>query len=563
MVHDSFVCRLNELLMKRHSRDSRDFAGMVKYEQVSVDHQLFRCRAVLNWGVDAYAWSHTHSSKKAAKQEAARLALESLGGTVHASPPDEPGTCTTGETEHPSQSLQGPNVPGRCTTGGTEHSSQSRPGPDVEGQCTILGWAIEMAQAGAGKWLMTVKAHECGRREVLVFEAEGRNHKAGRLACLEKAQESARLRALVDKELSKVEMTLDDAFTHDFCTRGGRIVPASAAAWGELRQKLQAKSGAEKVVGIDVEGVNHRPPLLVQVAAAGMVVLEVPSRGLSEGLQQLLKDTDVLKVLCDGSLQDRNALGISDNPSRYNICDLEEMANSIFGKSSNQRGLCKILSLSQAAGMRRYVKNKSGCKYFIRVDRGFIRPPRSIVDIPKNALHYAGADAWATLVSWQGLTASMKAESGGDRVAKPPLVPSLPSQQQAPPARDGGANHALLLDESRVWATKGSTPAKHREFPSTWAPVQADLASGSWGRGGSGSVVGEGGRRGSHRPPGVFPVARMTGGGATDGRMHVPGTLQRKRKQGRAGGGSEEGEGGRKRGSHGDFGRGGKRMRPT
>jgi hypothetical protein len=82
-----------------------------------------------------------------------------------------------------------------------------------------------------------------------------------------------------DSELSKVEMTLDDAFAQDFCARGGRVLPASAKAWAELQGKLgdDARKGLAKVIGIDVEGINMRPPVMVQVAAAGIVILEVPS----------------------------------------------------------------------------------------------------------------------------------------------------------------------------------------------------------------------------------------------------------------------------------------------
>ena len=45
----------------------------------------FRCRVVLNFGRNwdgEYAWSQAHGNKKAAKQDAARIALESLTATV-------------------------------------------------------------------------------------------------------------------------------------------------------------------------------------------------------------------------------------------------------------------------------------------------------------------------------------------------------------------------------------------------------------------------------------------------------------------------------------------------
>lgn len=251
-------------------------ASTVKFEQEAEGNKegRFRSRVVLNLGIaqldGEYPWSKVYSRKKAAKHEAARLAFESLPTA------DKLATC--------GGAASGPEIRAQSSVKACA-SSTSSPEQEVSRQCIKLGWALETAQVGKNKWQMAIQAQSRGIRVSLAFEAEGRNHKAARQACFEKAQQSARLQALIDAELQKVEITLDDAFTQDFCAQGGRVVPASRGAWGELRRKLHSESrnGRGMVVGVDVEGTNHRPPLLVQVAGADMVVLEVPSA--SSGLR--------------------------------------------------------------------------------------------------------------------------------------------------------------------------------------------------------------------------------------------------------------------------------------
>jgi hypothetical protein len=261
-------------------------------------------------------------------------------------------------------------------------------------------------------------------------------------------------------DCARTQITLDEAYAEDFLARGGRVMPSSAAAWEELGHRLQTESseGGVKVVGIDVEGTNHRPPLLVQVAAAGIIVLELPShsKGLSSGLQKLLHDPEVLKVFCDGSWNDRKALGIAENPHAFNVCDLESLVDGLLGHSkTGQRGLCQIANLSQSQGPRRYVKNKKSQKYFIKVDRGFIRPPKNLSQIPDDSLRYACADAWATLLSWHGLAgrpctggeAGEACAAGGERAAHTSMGDGRPR------AGEGGARDGALR---RMQAYKGA-----------------------------------------------------------------------------------------------------------
>ena len=84
---------------------------------------------------------------------------------------------------------------------------------------------------------MAVHAHTSGRSETLTFTAEGENKKQATQACAEKALACRRLEAIRSAELSKKEITLDDAFTQDF---RGRVLPASAAAWEDMRRSLEA-----------------------------------------------------------------------------------------------------------------------------------------------------------------------------------------------------------------------------------------------------------------------------------------------------------------------------------
>jgi hypothetical protein len=126
-----------------------------------------------------------------------------------------------------------------------------------------LGWALHyscvpckidqiLSQKQEPRHLWTLTVHAPGLPHS--FTAEG-DKKSATLECASQAWKCPRLRAMMNTELSKVQVTLDDAFATQFLARGGRVVPASVAAWAELQRRLKAEeaNGKAQFVGIDVE----------------------------------------------------------------------------------------------------------------------------------------------------------------------------------------------------------------------------------------------------------------------------------------------------------------------
>jgi hypothetical protein len=126
-----------------------------------------------------------------------------------------------------------------------------------------LGWALHyscapckidhmLSQNQGPRHLWTLTVHAPGLPHS--FTAEG-DKKSATLECAAQAWKCPRLRAMMNTELSKDQVTLDDAFATQFLARGGRVVPASGAAWAELQRRLKAEeeNGKAKFVGIDVE----------------------------------------------------------------------------------------------------------------------------------------------------------------------------------------------------------------------------------------------------------------------------------------------------------------------
>ena len=127
-------------------------------------------------------------------------------------------------------------------------------------------------------------------------------------------------------------------------------------------------------VGIDTEGNQISPPVLVQVSTETYTILEVPRDGsLSENLKRLLNTDSITKVFCDNfSNRDKTCLGLDIGESdeaaettttrttaaaaaaatpprrRFTtppIVDIEILALELFGPSQVPRGLSKLVSL--------------------------------------------------------------------------------------------------------------------------------------------------------------------------------------------------------------------------
>jgi len=176
-------------------------------------------------------------------------------------------------------------------------------------------------------------------------------------------------------------------------------------------------------VGIDVEGNQSSPPVLVQIATADCVLLEIPSMNgsrpqLSHNLQRLLRDDSILKVFCDNySHHDKTSLGISTDSANFSqapIVDLEVLATQVLGPVSAPRGLSRIVTLLLPPELQHWrigkppgrTNNKKRFKTigrFALIEQGKAPPLSSLRDLTEGEQLYAAMDAWATLWAMERL----------------------------------------------------------------------------------------------------------------------------------------------------------------
>ena len=186
------------------------------------------------------------------------------------------------------------------------------------------------------------------------------------------------------------------------------------------------------VVGIDTEGNQRSPPILVQIATEECVLLEIPaisSNQLSANLKLLLADNTITKVFCDNfAHHDKKALGIhhqdTDHATDYShgpIVDLEVLAASALGPTKVARGLSRIVTLAMPALNVIIVKpSPSGGKRFkdigrfAMIEQGKAPPLTSFRDLSPKEKFYAAMDAWATLLAYKRITHSTSASAIND-----------------------------------------------------------------------------------------------------------------------------------------------------
>lgn len=173
-----------------------------------------------------------------------------------------------------------------------------------------------------------------------------------------------------------------------------------------------------KVVGIDTEGNQIAPPVLVQIATEDYVILETPRKIISKDLERLLQDDSIVKVFCDNfAHKDKKSLGLpieEETPQRYTlppIVDLESLASKYLGPVKVARGLGKIVALTMAEPRVRIEKPKvakgamkgrfSNISRFAMIEQGKAKPLRGLFDLKPQEQQYAALDAWCTLQVYQ------------------------------------------------------------------------------------------------------------------------------------------------------------------
>ena len=213
-------------------------------------------------------------------------------------------------------------------------------------------------------------------------------------------------------------------------------------------------SNKPKIVGIDTEGnqSSSRPPVLVQIATDDCVLLEIPAMvgtppRLSDDLQRLLADDDIVKVFCDNfAHHDKRSLGLlpglpkekpqdmQENKKQKNsscsatsnndkgpesldfsqgtIIDLEALSAKILGPVKVARGLSRIVALSMPelnVVIGKPPPSKKGGRFksigrFTMIEQGKAPPLTSLRDLSRKDQHYAAVDAWATLQAYKRLS---------------------------------------------------------------------------------------------------------------------------------------------------------------
>jgi hypothetical protein len=280
------------------------------------------------------------------------------------------------------------------------------------------------------------------------------------------------LQVSINKEEQKPVLTLQEFLSTLHC-RGttGSIATTDLQPWTipiydshDLRNWDYFWSHRPNVVGMDTEGNNCIPPIIVQIAVIDSpnnetyCIIEAPqrrgSRGsrtatpaatLSHNLQRLLNDTSIVKVFCDNfAHKDKVALGIhvasSSLPDTNNeqrgqcaaygfqsepqssIIDLECVMNEMYGPVKVARGLSRIMSLTIAPHVQISKSSASptpnnmetsktasserwkNIKKFALIEQGKIKPISNIFrGLSPTELQYAACDAYATLLVYNYL----------------------------------------------------------------------------------------------------------------------------------------------------------------
>ena len=162
--------------------------------------------------------------------------------------------------------------------------------------CQKYGWSIDFSSGEDGCWCVEVIVGIGDKRR---FVAPTKQEKKEAPTKQEKKEGKEAVSALaleglakeIEREESKPTKTLAEIFSHKKITIYDSSNPAT---WDFFWKK------PPKVVGIDTEGNQVSPPVLVQISTEDYTILEVPTKkNISTNLQRLLDDSRITKVFCD------------------------------------------------------------------------------------------------------------------------------------------------------------------------------------------------------------------------------------------------------------------------
>jgi hypothetical protein len=286
--------------------------------------------------------------------------------------------------------------------------------------CQKYGWSIHYAQEPCPpRWYVDVIVG-VGDQRRFVSPNMGENSKDGKETVSALALEG--LADALQQEESKPVCELSQAFPNAPLTIYDSHDPSTwKRFWEHPRPTM---------VGIDTEGNQISPPVLVQIATEDYTILEISkttSTQISDHLQRLLNDDSIVKVFCDNfSHRDKLSLGLpvskeessssgssSDSFTKPPIVDLEAMALQLLGPVKVPRGLSKIINLSMAELKVRIEKPKrqkgniqgrfAKIGRFALIEQGKAKPLKGLSDLSQEEQHYAALDAWCTLQAYKRL----------------------------------------------------------------------------------------------------------------------------------------------------------------
>jgi hypothetical protein len=292
--------------------------------------------------------------------------------------------------------------------------------------CQKFGWScmfdFEQVSEDSQRWCVTVIVglNETDKRR---FVAEKTTSKDDSKLGMADAS-SAAIRGLQD-EINRQDAKQVVDLNQMFQTQIPDIYDSARENWDYFWQHKPS------VVGIDIEGNQRCPPVLVQISTDDYAILEVPrkSKSISADLAKLLADESIIKVFCDNnSHKDKTSLGLDrsllNDLTTGHIVDLESIAMKVLGPVQVLRGLTRILTLCMEelnVLIRKSPRGKGGraktrfsdVQRFSLIEQGKAPELRGLWDLSFEEQQYAALDAWSTLYAYKRIlphlaTASQK-----------------------------------------------------------------------------------------------------------------------------------------------------------
>lgn len=263
------------------------------------------------------------------------------------------------------------------------------------------GWSAEFSKDDdTGYWTCTVTVARNDRRRFVSNDKSPETiagQKLGQMAASAVALEG--LKSEIEKQERKPVKELAQVFPERI-----DVYESNEENWRYFWNHKPA------IVGIDVEGNQLAPPVLVQIATDKYTIIEAPRGKISTDLERLLRDESIVKVFCDNfGHKDKKCLGInkiSEDLTDGHLVDLEAVTAKLLGPVSVARGLSRIVTLSMPELDVLIRKPKSQGRFanvgrFALIEQGKAPPLNSVWDLSDKERQYAALDAWCTLYAYK------------------------------------------------------------------------------------------------------------------------------------------------------------------